>query len=353
MRIAIYLPLLFATVSNATPPSPPIILISVDTLRADRLGCYGSRAQKTPHLDAIANGGTLYSQVTAQVPLTLPSHLSLLTSTYPFSNGVEDNGQSVPPNTITLAGILRSRGYRTAAFVGGYVLDRRICLVKVFADYDCPFWPSPVGETDAADLKRLGGDVVRSATSWIEQNSTGPFFIFLHLFDLHTPENLPPALKARFPGSRYDAELAYVDEVVGQFWEFLRGRGLLDKALIVFLSDHGESLGDHGENTHGYFIYQSTLSVPLIIHWPAQRSGPFGRGPQRVETPVSLMGVAPTILQFAGIPSPSTFQGKSLLEKQQQEEIYSESLYGHNHFNTSGLFSIRAGQYKYIHAPKP
>lgn len=293
MRIARYLPLLLATVSNAAQPSPPIILISIDTLRADHLSCYSSRAQSTPHVDAIAKSGTLFSQVNAQVPLTLPSHVSLFTSTYPFTNGIQDNGQAVPPNTITLAGILKSHGYRTAAFVGGFVLDRRFGLDKGFDVYDSPFTPSREGETDASDLKRLGGDVVHSATSWIEKNSTAPFFVFLHLFDLHTPENLPPALKARFPGPRYEAELAYVDELVGQFWDFLRGRGLLDKALIVFLSDHGESLGDHGENTHGYFIYQSTLSVPLIIHWPAQQSRPHGRGPERVETPVSLMSVAP------------------------------------------------------------
>jgi choline-sulfatase len=353
MRIARYLPLLLGTLSNAAQASPPIILISVDTLRADHLSCYNSRAQSTPHLDTIAKGGTLFSQVDAPVPLTLPSHVSLLTSTYPFSNGVEDNGQGVPPNTVTLAGILKAHGYRTAAFVGGFVLDRRFGLDKGFDVYESPFTPSHDGETDASDLKRLGGDVVRSAMSWIEKNSTGPFFVFLHLFDLHTPENLPPALKARFPGSRYEAELAYVDEVVGQFWDFLGGRGLLDKALIVFLSDHGESLGDHGENTHGYFIYQSTLSVPLIIHWPAQQSRAHGRAPERVETPVGLIGVAPTILQAASMPAPSTFQGKSLMEKQREEEIYSESLYGHNHFNTSALFSLRLGNYKYIQAPKP
>ena len=186
-----------------------------------------------------------------------------------------------------------------------------------------------------------------------EKYSGAPFFVFLHLFDLHTPENLPPAVRARFPGPRYDAELAYVDELLGHFWDDLKQRGLVDKALIVFLSDHGESLGEHRENTHGYFIYQSTLHVPLMIHWPAG-SAP---APARIDAPVSLLGVAPTILQFAGVPAPASFQGHSLMplwksKSTTDEEIYSESLYAYHHFQTSSLRSLRVGSHKYIQAPR-
>jgi choline-sulfatase len=350
MRAALYVAILGLAANAEGAQGPvPIILISVDTLRADHLSCYGSRGKSTPHIDALAKGGTLFSQATAQVPLTLPSHVSLLTSTYPFANRIEDNGQLVLPGTVTLAGVLKSHGYRTAAFVGGFVLDRRFGLNQGFDFYDSPFALSEQAESDAADLKRLGEDVTRSAADWIGKNAGGPFFVFLHLYDLHTPENLPRAVRARFPGPRYDAELGYVDEVLGNFWNVLRQRGILEKALIVFLSDHGESLGEHGENTHGYFIYQSTVAVPLIFHWPAGSSP----APSRIDEPVSLMGVAPSILQFVNISAPPSFQGTSLIGSKTSQEIYSESLYSHEHFNTSALLSLRLGKYKYIQAPKP
>ena len=356
MRAALFLVLLGPGASaQAAQEQVPIILISVDTLRADHLSCYAPHGRSTPNIDAMAKGGTLFSQASAQVPLTLPSHVSLLTSTYPFANGIEDNGQLVPAGAVTLATVLKSHGYKTAAFVGGFVLDRRFGLNQGFDAYDSPFPQSAQGGTDAADLKRLGEEVTRNATGWIEKNAGGPFFIFLHLFDLHTPENLPAAVRARFPGPRYAAELSYVDEVLGKFWDSLRKRGVLDKALIVFLSDHGESLGEHGENTHGYFVYQSTTSVPLIFHWPVG-TGPM---PAKIDEPVSLLGVAPSVLEFVNIPVPASFQGKILpglgskMPPQAPQQIYSESLYSHNHFNTSALISLRVGRYKYIQAPKP
>ncbi|MEP6538164.1 MAG: sulfatase-like hydrolase/transferase, partial [Bryobacteraceae bacterium] len=333
----------------------PVILISVDTLRADCLSSYSRRARSTPNIDSLTKGGTLFSQASALVPLTLPSHTSLLTSTYPFSNGVEDNGQLVPPSLVTLPGILKSRGYKTAAFVGGFVLDRRFGLTQGFDVYDSPFALSAQDESDAVDLKRLGEDVAHNASNWIDKNAGGPFFVFLHLFDLHTPDNLPKAVRARFPGPRYTAELSYVDEVIGKFLGDLRKRGVLDKALIVFLSDHGESLGEHGENTHGYFIYQSTTSVPLIFHWPAGSPA----APPRVDVPVSLVSVAPSILRFLSIPAPSSFQGSVLpglgsgVDSSEPQTVYSESLYAHHHFDTSALTSVRVGKYKYIQAPKP
>src|SRR5207247_2395121 len=252
-----------SAVSTAETQAPSsVILISVDALRADRLSCYGYRKQRTPGIDTISQGGTLFWQPSAQVPLTLPSHVSLLTSTYPFVNGIEDNGQQLGPNVVTLATILKSRGYATAAFVGGFVLDRRFGLNQGFDFYDSPFDLHRRRGIDPGDVKRLGEEVVRAANHWLEENSGQPFFLFLHLYDLHTPYDLPAALRKRFPGPGYEAELAYVDEVLGGFWSALAQQRLLEKALVVFTSDHGESLGDHGESTHGYFIYQSTLRVP-------------------------------------------------------------------------------------------
>jgi tetratricopeptide (TPR) repeat protein len=302
----------------------------------------------------MAQGGTLFSQVSSQVPLTLPSHASLLTSTYPFVNGLEDNGEQLAPGATTLATVLKSRGYRTAAFVGGFVLDRRFGLDQGFDLYDSPFDLRRQAGKDPGDIKRLGGDVVREATQWLDKDSERPFFLFLHLYDLHTPYDLPPAIRVRYPGKGYDAELGYVDDVLGQFWDYLARKSLLGKVLVVFTSDHGESLGDHGESTHGYFIYQSTLRVPLIVHWPAGR----GTFPTRVDVPVSLLDLAPTILQFLGVSQPPQFQGRSLLEflaakpSGPAREVYSESVYARNHLGCSGLRSLRVGRYKLIDAPK-
>lgn len=338
---------------NVTKPS--VILISVDTLRADHLSCYGYRAVRTPHIDALTKGGTLFSQVSAQVPLTLPSHVSLLTSTYPFASGIEDNGEQLNPDAVTLATVLKSRGYRTAAFVGSFVLDRRFGLSQGFDVYDSPFDIGRERIADPGDIKRSADKVVQAASQWIESNSSAPFFVFLHLYDLHTPYNLPPRLRARFRGSDYDAELVYVDEMLGVLLNRLEQNGLAEKALLIFTSDHGEGLGEHGEAAHGYFIYQSTVRVPLIIHWP---SGAEAFRAQFTE-PVGLLDVAPTILQYLVAPRPAQFQGRSLLDllrgklPQGPSEVCAESLYGRIHFGVTSLHSLRVGRYKYIEAPKP
>lgn len=349
--------LVFSPSASCSPDKnrPPVILISVDTLRADHLSCYGYRRIRTPAIDSIGKGGTLFTQIDSQVPLTFPSHVSLLTSSYPFSNGIGDNSEVLGSGAITLATVLKSQGYSTGAFVGGFALDRRFGLDQGFDVYDSPFDLNRQQGVDPSDLKRPGIDVTRSAEAWLDKNAAGPFFLFLHFYDLHTPYQLPADARARLGGSGYDAELRYVDETLGQFWDFLREKNLLDKVLVVFLSDHGESLGEHGEATHGYFIYESTLHVPLIIHWP-EGTGPF---PARVKEPASLLDVAPTILQFLSILPPPRFQGKDLLQPlgsktpRPPSEVYSESRYAHNHYRCSALRSLRDGGYKYIEAPKP
>jgi arylsulfatase A-like enzyme/Flp pilus assembly protein TadD len=336
----------------------PIILISVDTLRADHLSSYGYKGPATVHIDRIGAGGTIFLQVNSQVPLTLPSHVSLLTSSYPFANRIEDNGEQLAPDAVTLARVLKSQGYRTAAFVGGFVLDRRFGLNQGFDVYDGPSNPHPKPGEDPGDVKRFGENVTRAAMQWLEQNADHPFFLFVHLYDLHTPYKLPVSEHRR--GLGYDAELGYVDEVLGKFWDVLEQRGLIRRALVVFTSDHGESLHEHGESTHGYFVYQSTLRVPLIIHWPSKPSS-FAT---RIAEPVSLLDVAPTVLQIAGFSPPAEFQGRNLLnlitrsaatapKASAPEEIYSESLYPHAHFGTSALRTLCVGRYKYIQAPRP
>ncbi len=379
--------------STATPAS--VILISVDTLRADHLGCYGYKALATPNIDSLARGGTIFSEVNSQIPITLPSHVSLFTSMYPFMTGIEENGEVVPSGATTLATVLKAHGYRTAAFIGGYFLARRFGFDQGFDVYDSPFDSRRFER--ALDLKRPAAEVTKSAEAWISANSSHPFFAFVHLFDLHQPYNPPARFERLAPKSEYDAELAYVDDVLGGFFRFLSEKGITRRCLLVLLSDHGESLGEHGEHTHGYFIYQSTLHVPLIIHWPAEGRGfspaaqtpsvrffearfsagleappLFSRSPKpgiggttasailpsHVDSPAGLIDVAPTILQTLGIAQPPSFAGRSLIplfngEVSSAREVYSESTYAHDKFGWAALRGVRIGTYQYIQAPKP
>jgi len=336
-------------------PETSVILISVDTLRADHLSCYGYRGVSSPHIDGLAKGGTVFSQVSAQVPLTLPSHVSLLTSTYPFGNVVEDNIEQLVPGSVTLATVLKANHYQTAAFIGGFVLDRRFGLDQGFDLYDSPFSSLEKPGVDPGNAKRPAEEVVNSALSWLKSSGNQPIFLFVHLYDLHTPYQVPPSSVKEAFALTYDGELNYLDEQVGRLIDGLKQNKRFEHSLIALIADHGESLGEHGEATHGYFIYQATLRVPLIFHWP-DKSGIL---PPQNDEPAALMDAAPTILQFLGIPAPPSFQGRSLLPSphvnspQRGEDIYSESLYSHLHFGTSSLRSLRSGSYKYIDAPKP
>ena len=333
----------------AVEAKPNIILISVDTLRSDRLSCNVPTAPPTPNIDKLCRGGTAFSQASSMVPLTLPSHVSMLTSTYPFVSGVEDNGDRLAPGTLTLAATLRSRGYRTAAFLGGFVLDKRFGLDQGFDTYDSPSASLSSGSTDPGDIKRKGEAVAEAGEQWLNANADRPFFLFLHIYDLHTPYNLSAAEKAKY-GEGYNGELGYIDHVIGDFLTYLVSHDLVNKSLIVFTSDHGEGLGDHGESTHGYFIYQSTLHVPLIIHWPAGEA-PM---PARVDAPATLLDVSPTILDALRLSVPQAMEGKSLLAAAASPgDIFSESIYPQKHFGTSALASLRSGHYKYIEAPRP
>jgi tetratricopeptide (TPR) repeat protein len=322
----------------------------VDTLRADHLSCYQAGRRPTPHVDSLAAKGTLFSQVASPFPLTLPAHASLLTSTYPAATGVQDNGIPLPSDAVTLAAVLKNSGYATGAFVASFVLDRRFGLNQGFDVYEGPIDVHNQITGGPVERKRPGAQVAEAAMRWVERNSGGPFFLFLHLYDLHLPYDLPNDPALRHGETGYSAELAYEDRVVGDLLAFLARRQLLEKALIAFTSDHGEGLGEHAESTHGYFIYQSTLHVPLIVHWPAG----FSRAPGgKVDEPASLLDVAPTILDAVGVPAPGGMRGRTLLGGAGGREVYSESLYARNHFGCAALRSLRAGRYKYIEAPKP
>ena len=332
---------------------PPVILISIDTLRADHLSAYGYTRLKTPNIDSIAQDGTSFGNIGAQVPLTLPSHTSLFTSTYPFENQIEENAERVPGGVVTLASVLKSHGYQTAAFIGSVFLEREMRLDQGFDFYDSPFrfeafspmsgsmffggaTQNPYGVRDRRD----GALVIGAATRWLNAHTGQPAFVFIHLFDLHKPYHL----------AGYDAEIAYVDHLIGVLRQSLGRNGMWDRSVVALFSDHGEGLGDHGESSHGYFVYQSTVWVPLLVHWPAGSA----KYPARINSPGGLIDVAPTLLDFLHIPSPPSFEGKSMLAAAAGPRfVYSETLHEHDAFGWAPLRSLRIGSLKYIDAPKP
>jgi arylsulfatase A-like enzyme len=333
---------LFAAVAAG---QPPVVVISIDTLRADHLSAYGYRAISTPNIDAFAEHGTLFTEVSAQIPLTLPSHTSLFTSTYPFQNGVEENGEVVPAGAVTLASVMQAHGYKTAAFIGSILLDRSAGLDKGFEEYDSPFGSLTAARESpySSRVRRDGALVIRAATQWLAAHKGQPTFVFIHLFDLHAPYKLLPQQGSALPGAAgYDAEIRYVDQLIGrvakaEWWQ---------RSIVVLLADHGEGLGDHGETSHGYFAYQSTLHVPLIIHWPTGSPD----YPARVTQPGGLIDVAPTLLDALHLPAQLSFVGTSLLGS--AHGVYSESVYARDQFGWAPLRSLRMGEWKLIEAPR-
>lgn len=329
-----------------------VILISIDTLRQDRLSAYGYRRILTPNIDSFADQGTLFTNIESQVPLTLPSHTSLFTSTYPFENQIEENAEHVPPGAVTLASVLHSHGYKTAAFIGSVFLEAEMGLDRGFDFYDSPFHFEAFSPISGSMFfggvgrnqygvrdRRDGALVLGAARRWLSANQGAPAFVFIHLFDLHKP----------YIRAGYDAELAYTDRILGAFKQALMAGGWWQRSLVVLLSDHGEGLGEHGENSHGYFIYESTLRVPLIVHWPAGAPSHAARE----DRPGGLIDVAPTVLDFLRIPAPPSFAGHSLLDAPVPRAVYSESVYAYDGFGWAPLRSLREGADKYIDAPRP
>jgi arylsulfatase A-like enzyme/tetratricopeptide (TPR) repeat protein len=332
-----------------------LLLVTMDTTRADRIGAYGCEGARTPTLDRLAREGVLFEQATSTAPLTLPAHASLFTSRFPPDHGVRDNGGFfLDPKEITLAAVLRRHGYATGAFVGAYVLDSKWGLNTGFDVYFDKFQLSQYSAISLGRVQRPANEVADHALAWLEQASASRFFAWVHFYDPHAPYEPPEPFRSQFDGRPYDGEIAFVDAQLGRLVGFLVDRQLLERTLIVVIGDHGESLGEHQEETHGFFLYEGVLRVPLVIRTPF--SALRGR---RVADVVRSVDVMPTILDFLGLEAPGTVEGTSLTRPMAGTgritdlETYSETLYPRHHYGWSELRAVRQGRYKVIEAPRP
>jgi arylsulfatase A-like enzyme/tetratricopeptide (TPR) repeat protein len=338
---------------------PNILIVTVDTLRADRVGCYGYGMDLTPNVDGLAKEGIVFEHAVAQVPLTWPSHAALFTGTYPFHNGVQDfTGQPLSGRFRTLAESLQANGYTTGAIVSSFVLDRSWGLARGFDSYDDAFAGQQFFHKDLGLVERRAEESVNHAISWLGTHANQPFFLWLHLYDPHSPYDPPEPFRSRFAKQPYEGEIAYADRELGRLFAWLKQApdNLYDNTLIVFLSDHGESLGEHGEKEHGFFVYDSTVRVPLVVKPP--RTAKLAA--QRVAVAVETIQVGPTVLEMAGVEDPiqKQFQAASLLPFMSgkphgpERPAYSESFYPANSFGWSPLRSVQTARYQYIEAPK-
>jgi arylsulfatase A-like enzyme/Flp pilus assembly protein TadD len=346
---------------------PNIILITVDTVRADRMGFLGSKLGLTPNLDTLARESVVFTHAYSQVPLTAPSHATILTGTYPQFHQVNDFQVPLAQDLPYASAILRVHGYHTSAFIGAMVLDPHAGFARGFDrgfdTYDAGFHQAREGEDRYHSMERRGGEVVAHALAWLSQHPRGPFFMWLHLYDAHDPYDPPEPYKSKYASAPYDGEIAYVDSAVGKFLSDLRTRGLYDGALIAVMADHGEALGEHGEDTHGFFLYDETIHVPLMIKLPGAASAA-----KKIENRVGLVDVLPTILQAVRIPVPPEVQGESLLglvmpkpaaaessatqEPSPDRATYAETDYPQNTYGWSSVRALRTGKYLYIKAPR-
>ncbi len=319
-----------------------VVVISVDTLRADHLPAYGYAAVATPHIDALRRDAILYANAYSHVPLTLASHATIFTGLLPFQNAVRDNtGFELSPSVETLAGFLTGHHYATGAGVSAAVLAKSTGIGRGFEFYD-----------DGAGAERRDGEeTAKVLSSYLDGVRERPVFLFLHLFEPHAPYEPPEPFRSRYPLA-YDGTIARADEIVGRFVARLKDKGLYDPALVIFLSDHGEGLGEHGELEHGIFLYRDTIRVPLLVKLPGSR-----RAGETVAAPVGLVDVFPTIARAVGLVPPDGLAGASLLEppgdSAGSRRVYSETLYPRLRLGWSDLASLVDQRFQYIEAPRP
>jgi arylsulfatase A-like enzyme/Flp pilus assembly protein TadD len=326
-----------------------LLLITIDTLRPDRLGCYGNGHLKTPHIDALAAKGVLFTRAFAHTPTTLPSHTNILLGTTPPYHGVHDNSNFiVKEEFLTLAEHLKNHGYSTAAFVGAFPLDSRFGLTQGFDVYDDNYGSK--SSQEFSYVERKAEVVVEKAIGWLDEQKS-PWFLWIHCFDPHQRYDPPEPFKTQYADNPYEGEIAYVDYALSKLFAFIKDNNFDKNTLIIFTADHGESLGQHGESTHGYFSYNSTIWVPLIISFPGITHG-------QIDQNVCHTDIYPTACDILGIEKPSFLQGLSLLpaikgKRLPQRKIYFESLYPYYSRGWAPLKGFIQGKEKFIDSPLP
>ncbi len=351
--LAVALVLVGACARPAAPPPPSlrrdgargqhVLVVTIDTLRRDRLGAYGHAGGLTPALDGLAARGMRATHAFSHVPQTLPAHASILTGRTPVRHGLHLNGAArLAADVPTLATVFSAAGYRTGAFVGAFVLDDRYGLGRGFDVYDDRLPPGN-GESFLYAERRAEA-VVEAAGDWILGAGPSPWLAWVHLFDPHAPYDAPPPVPPGRPP--YDAEVAYTDAMLGRLLDRLRQRGVLDHTLVVVTADHGEGLGDHGERTHGLFAYDATLAVPLIV------SGP-GAGAGVIDAPVGHADLLPTLVAMAGVPAPAGLDGLPLTDPLPADRtVYFEALDANLTRGWAPLSGVVTAAWKYIHLPE-
>ncbi len=343
-----------SSTQNRTPRPPNIFLITIDTLRADHVHCYGYEQIQTPALDQIAKEGIRFTQAFTPSPITNSSHTSILTGLLPSSHGVSDFGVPLAPTHPTLAELLATRGYHTAAFIGAVILDSKSLapgLDRGFEFYD-NFPEHASTKSRWGRLERRGLEVEQHAESWLSKHPDGAHFVWAHFYDPHDPYEPPPPYSNIYKDRLYDGEIAYADSALGHFLAYLKKQGWYDGALIVVVGDHGEGLGEHHEDTHGIFLYDSTTHVPLLVKLPNGRAA--GKG---IDAQVRTTDIVPTILDLLGLPMPEKLDGTSLTPLFTGGEATSRTVFGQTdyplRFGWAPLRSVRTEAFKFIEAPKP
>jgi len=334
-------------------PLPDVYLVSIDTLRADHVHCYGYEHIQTPTLDHLAGEGIRFANAFTPSPITNTSHTSILTGLLPSAHGVTDFARPLAGTHPTLADLLKEKGYQTAAFIGAVVLDSKALapgLDRGFDFYD-NFPEHPQTKSRWGRLERRGAEVVRRAEAWRDSHLAGPHFVWIHLYDPHDPYEPPPPYSSLYKDRLYDGEIAYADSALGNFVAHLKQHGWYENALIIVVGDHGEGLGEHHEQTHGVFLYDSTLHVPLIFKLPGTHSSGV------VQNQVRTTDIFPTVLEFAGIAAPAHIDGESLKSSLTGAGTTDRLVIGETdyplHFGWAPLRALRADGFKFIEAPRP
>jgi arylsulfatase A-like enzyme/Flp pilus assembly protein TadD len=332
---------------------PNVFLVTIDTLRADHIRCYGYDRIETPALDALAKDGIRFTQAFTPSPITNTSHTSILTGLLPSVHGVTDFGVPLSPSHPTLAELLHQRGYHSAAFIGAVILDSKTLapgLDRGFDFYD-NFPEHPRTKSRWGRVERRGMDVVQRTESWLSAHRAGPHFVWVHLYDPHDPYEPPAPYSQLYKDSLYDGEIAYADSALANFIAYLKKHGWYENSLIVVLGDHGEGLGEHGENTHGIFLYDSTMHVPLILKLPAAGAG------RVIDAQVRTTDILPTVLAVVGAPVPQRLDGESLTSYFGGTDTTSRIAFGETdyplRFGWAPLRSVRTEGHKFIEAPRP